>query len=165
MKSYLNDLVFIQGRTISIKLFVNIHCRSFPQESITYLVLTAILSCYYSRIICACPSGLFWNYYWTLHQTRWLQKLFFLRHPSEDLCNMGLRHRILCSNIWSCLIWNSEQFCYLWTFLQREMTYWHMISKSICFSRPLMTILFQCPCFTWLCQVYAVFSPYYLSWW
>ena len=28
-------------------------------------------SCYHSRILCACLSGLFWHHYWTLHQTRW----------------------------------------------------------------------------------------------
>ena len=38
-----------------------------------------------------------------------------------------------------------------------------MIDKRICFSRPLMTTLFQlwqCPRLTWLFQVCAVFSPF-----
>ena len=56
---------------------------------------------------------------------------------------MGLCNSILHSYICSCLMWNSEQLCYLWTFLQREMTYWYMIRNIICFSRPLMIKLFQ----------------------
>ena len=32
MKFFLNDLVFIQDRAASLKLFIKIHCRSFPQE-------------------------------------------------------------------------------------------------------------------------------------
>ena len=75
--------------------------------------------------------------------------------------HVGLCHSMLHCYIWSCLMWNSEQFFYHLPFLQREMNYWHMTGESIHFSRPLMTTLFQlwqCPSLTWLCQVHAVFS-------
>ena len=109
--------------------------------------LYSLGSCFHCRIVHACPSGLFWHYYWRLHQTKWL----FLRHPSEDLCNMGLWTILLSLNISA----------------KRDDLLAHDRQEYLFFKTSITTLfqLWQGSHLTWLCQVYAVFSPYYLSWW